>query len=66
MPAPVDRHGRVAAMQRGALSGNPRTTAGRGGSALRSERVGFSLGQQSRRSTWRHRQHARANQFTLD
>jgi hypothetical protein len=65
MPAPVDRHGRVAAMQRGALSGNPRTTAGRGGSALRSERVGFSLGQQFRRSTtWRrHRQHANRSTF---
>jgi hypothetical protein len=32
---------------RGALSGNPRTTAGRGGSALRWKRIGFSLGQQS-------------------
>ena len=54
-------------MQRGALSGNPQTTAGRGGSALRSiaGRV-FGLGQQSWRSTtWRHHRQP-ANKFTSD
>jgi hypothetical protein len=41
VPAAVDRRGRVTA------AAIPETMAGRGGSALRRTRVGFSLGQQS-------------------